>query len=423
MEKAAHELKVDMDTYTMSMKIHRYPASVRALGERFTVPMAVAIGPAYYHRGHDHLKPTEKVKHAAAYHCIRDSSLGHHTVEEMYQAVFSVAEDARRLYDKDLVAGISDDEFLSIMFYDACFLLQYIRSVTTNSPKADPSLLCNFFDWKDDEIFHDIMLLENQLPWMVLETVMRFVPVNLDKFVSIVRGCLYDRKNRERKRFAMDSYRPPHLLALLRYYIVGRYKINKKPTLLQVIPSLTVGIAQLAEIGITLAANDTHDLKDMGVQKKGPLFAKLYLPPLSLDLSRPSWLINMAAHELSVNKKIEDAEDEDSAVCSYLQLLAVLVRRKEDVHELRTKRILVGVGVTDKEAFDFFSGIQGLRLGSSYARIMGQIEDYRSRRRVRTKVHAFLYRNGKTIVTVFSVMAALVGVLKALQPLITGSSS
>lgn len=76
------------------------------------------IGP--YHHGQDHLKPAEKAKHVAAYHCIRESG---HSVQEMYDAVASLDQYARGLYDKDVVAGIGDDDFLPMMFYDACFLV------------------------------------------------------------------------------------------------------------------------------------------------------------------------------------------------------------------------------------------------------------------------------------------------------------
>ncbi|GJN01287.1 hypothetical protein PR202_ga18541 [Eleusine coracana subsp. coracana] len=210
-------------------------------------------------------------------------------------------------------AGVSDEEFLSMMFYDACFLLQFMRSMAP--AEANPSFhaLWSFFDSKVEEIFHDIMLLEKQLPWLVLETVMRFVPVNLVQIISFLK-------------------------------VGKRYETDKDDDILLSTPSSTASIRELAEIGITITPNKTNDLKDMGVHKTGLLFAKLCLPPLLLDVTRPSLLINMAAHELC-------------------------------------------------------------------------IENYRSRRPMRTKVHAFLYNNGKAIATLFSVIAALVSILKAFQPL------
>lgn len=119
-EKEAQEFTDDMNT--RKTKVSRYPESIRALGESYTVPTLVAIGPYHHHR--DKLKRAEKVKHVAACHCIRESG---HSVQEMYKAVVSVGSYARSVYNSADVEGISDDDFLPMMFYDACFLVQFMR--------------------------------------------------------------------------------------------------------------------------------------------------------------------------------------------------------------------------------------------------------------------------------------------------------
>jgi hypothetical protein len=136
---------------------------------------------------------------------------------------------------------------------------------------------------------------------------------------------------------------------------------------------------------------------------------------LSLDAARASWLINMAALELCTTPNFQDAEDEASAVCSYLLLFAMIVDRVEDVHELRRKHLLQGGGgLTNKEVLGFLTGLQGLRLGSRYVRTMEEIQNYRSKRRTRTKVHAFVYRYRRTIIVFFSAVGAIVSILGTL---------
>lgn len=416
-EKAARDFKDSVDT--MRMKIHRYPASIRSLGDLYTIPKTVAIGP--YNHGLDHLKQAEKVKHVAAYHCIRESG---RSVQEIYDAVVSIAGDARRLYDTDVIDAIGDDVFLPMMFYDACFLVQYMVTCTSGLSQMDPALR-SFFNANDDSIYRDIMQLENQLPWQVVEAVMRFRAVSLTEFVASVRGCLQDRKIPDEKPFVLvdgsyDPPPPPHLLGLLRFYIVGRSDA-KLPSLPETEAiSFSVNAIELAEIGITLTANNmTTELIHMGVKKKkGHLFAELSLAPLSLDDTRASLLVNMAALELCTTPSFQDAEDEASAVCSYLLLLGMMVDREEDVHELRRRRLLQGGGGhTNKAALKFLTSLQGLRLGSRYVRTMEEIESYKVKRWMRTKVHAFVYRNMKTIITVFSFTAAVVGILGTLKSL------
>ncbi|CAN6362439.1 unnamed protein product [Urochloa humidicola] len=417
-EEKAHEFKVDMDM--MKMRMHRYPPSVQALGESHTVPRLVAIGP--YNHGRDQLKKAEKAKHVAAYHCIRESE---QSVQEMYDAVVSVAYDTRRLYDDDVMAGISDDDFLPMMFYDACFLVQYLVWRTSGSKNMDPSLR-SFFDFNSKLIHRDVMLLENQLPWRVVATVMSFRPVPLEKLIAPWRHYLRDRKVvAEQKPTSLalddDSYEPPHLLGLFRYYVVGSSSssssITKLPTLAKIASiSISVSAIELAEIGITLKANETTDLAHMGLNKRGAFFAELSLAPLSLTDGRASRLINMAALELCTTSEFLHARAEDSAVCSYLRLLSMLVNREDDIHELRKKGILQGgSGLTNKEALDFFTGLQSrLPEGPCYVLTMIQIENYRVKKRMQIKVYAFVYRNIKTILTIITATAALVGIFGTL---------
>ncbi|CAO1939903.1 unnamed protein product [Urochloa humidicola] len=411
-EETAHEFKVDMDM--MKMKMHRYPPSIRALGESHAVPGIVSIGP--YHHGRDQLKKAEKVKHVAAYHCIRESG---RSVQEMYNAVVSVAYDARLLYDEDVMAGIGNSDFLPMMFYDACFLAQYLAWRTGRSKELDPSLR-SFFDFNCKGIHRDVMLLENQLPWRVVAAVMSFRPVPLEKLVATWRHYLRDRKVAGSSSTSLDeSYEPPHLLGLFRFYVAGSSSINKPPTVAIDSVSISISAIELAEIGITLTANETTDLAHMGLTKRGAFFAELSLAPLSLTDGRASRLINMAALELSTTSNFRHARAEDSAVCSYLRLLAMLVNREEDVHQLRTKGILQGgSGLTNKEALDFFTRLQSrLPHGQCYVHTMIQIENYRLKRRIRIKVYAFVYRNIKTIITVITVTAALTGIFGTLMSL------
>lgn len=339
----------------------------------------------------------------------------------MYDAVVSVAGEARGLYDKDVMAGISDNDFEPMMFYDACFLVQFMLKIAGSELN---SYLFSYFEGNENDIYRDILLLENQLPWRVVEAVMWFRQVSLPELVNSLKNGLQDRKVPEKKPLDwQEDYKPPHLLGLVRFYIVGRSKPKPKRKQLPHPDSLSisVGAMELAETGITLAANKTSELIDMGIDTKGPFCAELSLAPLSLNDLRSVWLVNMAAFELctTLEFQADEVEDEASAVCSYLLLLAMFVDREEDVHQLRTQSVLQGGGgLTNKEALSFFTSLQDLPLGSGYVRTMLEIENYRNKqRRKRKRSHAFFYKNWEIKATVFSAVAALVGILSTLASL------
>ena len=134
------------DAKLIKMKMHRYPPSIRALGDWCTVPKVVAIGPYYHHR--DHLQKAEKMKYVAAQYCIQEYKKVNNnsglSVQNLYDAVVSVALEIRGLFDKDVMAGISyEGDFLPMMFYDACFLVIYILRKSGASLDRD---LYDFFE-------------------------------------------------------------------------------------------------------------------------------------------------------------------------------------------------------------------------------------------------------------------------------------
>ncbi|VAH35602.1 unnamed protein product [Triticum turgidum subsp. durum] len=412
-------------------KIHLFPVSMVDLAERYAAPRTVSIGP--YHHG---LSPAvlqmESTKHVASWHFVRASG---RSVEEVYAAVCAVADEARGCYDEGRVRGLADDDFKPMMFFDGCFLLQYLLFACTDGDDdddeegmaVDPALR-SAFSSDSDRIFSDVVLLENQLPWVVVETLMSFVPapgLDLPKLVGRVKGSLQARQALGEKPPAWDSsYTPPHLLGLLRHYIVGTgTKLSSDSSSRGLSEkaekvSISVSAVELAEMGIQLTATKTGaELKEMGV-KKGLLSGELFLAPLSLDDANAGFLVNMAALELCTTPDFYEADEERSTVCSYLCLLGMVTDRVEDVQELRTNHILQGgAGLTNEDALRLFISLEKhLRPGRCYVRTMLAIENYRVQGPVRTMVYRFGYKNMKTIVTVLTIVGALVGLLQAVKP-------
>ncbi|KAM3253616.1 hypothetical protein ACQJBY_047608 [Aegilops geniculata] len=402
----------ETDFSNMEMKIHRFPASLRGLGRRYILPMAVSIG--LYHHNSSKLNEMEKVKRVAAHHFIRDSG---HPFDEMYAAVFSVMGAARRFYDtKDANVNIGDAEFADMMFIDGCFLLQYMLMYTGRG-RLPPSLL-SCFESNQACINNDIMLLENQLPWLVVETLRIFRPVPVEKFIGKMGRTLQIRGDMDRRPVVLDaSYTPPHLLGILLFYKAGRRNNSVPLSDPDGFRSMSKSISaiELAEIGIKLTAGKTAKFMDTGI-KKGFLSAEIFLPPLLLDDIRSCWLVNMAAFEVCLGMAA-GARQSKAVVCSYLAVLAMLMDREEDVHELRSKRLVQGE-LTNKETLDFFKKlVKCISGGPLYIHIMEEVEAYKLNRWMWIKVHQFVYKNFKAIVAVLSIVGVLVGIFKTLLSL------
>ncbi|RCV19483.1 hypothetical protein SETIT_3G388500v2 [Setaria italica] len=257
------------DIEVMEKKMHRYPPCLKSVDTCHTVPRFVAIGP--YHHNREALEPAEKVKHVAARYCITKG----HTVEEVYV--------------KNVMAGISYVDFRHIMFFDACcFLVQLMilrcgttrykeyKRMTTTMMMAAGKISCKHYD-----ILHGIMLLENQIPWNVVEAVLSFMPASSSVSKDFVRKMrhllLPDRQDDvgHEKPFLFDeNYTPaPHLLGLLRHHIVGtsqKIYTGKHDSKAKTI-SFSVCAIELAEIGITVTASKSTKLTAMSLNTDGYL--------------------------------------------------------------------------------------------------------------------------------------------------------
>nr|CAB3491212.1 unnamed protein product [Digitaria exilis] len=371
------------DNFTkLANKIHRFPPSLRGL-KSYSIPKAVAIGP--YHRRDlmakeaadpkatekvkkiaPKLKEMEKVKKVAADHFVKEVD---RPFLEIYNEVAQVVAVASDFYPSNYVQGIDKKAFEKMMFLDGCFLLQYMFWCSGDHTKLERSLLY-FFDTNQAEISNDIMLLENQIPWVVLETLNKFrkdLPPslhpqeNLWEFVAKMGRTFQVHMRKEEKPFKPDDryrYTPPHLLGLLWHYKTGSHTGEVAVDIHGLKPmSKTVTDIELAEIDIGLKASKTTKFRDMGI-KKLPFFTNIFLAPLLLDQVRACWLVNMVAFEVcmgmargtfrvrSGSLPPDDHTHEPTSgpinqvVCSYLAILAMLMDREEDVHKLREDRIV-----------------------------------------------------------------------------------
>jgi hypothetical protein len=421
-------------------KIHRFPRGLHGIGgdsHRYIVPSVVAIGP--YHHGSPHLQKMEEVKFAAAYHLCKHS--GRSTSMEVYEKILSVVGDARGCYDADdpSVAGLSDADFATMMFLDGCFLLQYMVG------GGDEPVLQNRMTLSTGlSIQRDIFLLENQIPWVVLQVLREFMPVDVRRFVAGMQEKFHPGKAKEKDRWWMhwgsttstpmppdekkegsagrgvsigsdaDDYTPPHLLGLLWYTQVGSMPAHVKNYRGFVSSLKSSSAVELAEIGVKLTPSKEPWFGDMTFRRCHLFGGELSLSPVFLNDITAFWLVNIAALEASTSGA--SPESDGYTVSSYLSVLAMLMDREEDVQKLRAKTLLYST-FSDKQALGFFKGLaRHLRFGDRYFATLEAIYSYRRHCSVLIFFHRHLYNGYKamTIATLFSIVGVLVGIFKTM---------
>nr|XP_048321166.1 UPF0481 protein At3g47200-like [Ziziphus jujuba var. spinosa] len=168
-------------------KIPKVPEILRNLktNEGCFDPRVVSIGP--YHHGKPHLQEVEKLKTKLAKRYSSGDPPGGYG---LYKKVKEVASEAREFYDIEPSKGYNDDEaFTKMMFLDGCFILEFMCLLVEERYQAlgmKNNVIAN--------VKRDLFLLENQLPYIVLKTLMvkKFKSaqewnMRIDTFISICR--------------------------------------------------------------------------------------------------------------------------------------------------------------------------------------------------------------------------------------------
>ncbi|KAL6864814.1 hypothetical protein ACP4OV_015965 [Aristida adscensionis] len=407
-------------------RISRCLPSVVPGSNYFSAPIAVAIGP-YHHGSFPDMEPA---KRAAVQELCRLSGKPRTAVRAKIR---SVEDLARRCYsDRHKVRTYDEDQFTDMMLSDGCFLLQFMASMCPDDPEAppeaDPLMARAEVHTRIEAIARDVLLLENQVPWPVLELLMGlFRPaVPVDRFLALM-ATAFDVGNIPAVAddqdpapwgggggSGRDRPRPPHLLGLFHRRQVGaaRTQSLRVPRL----SSLGSSALELAEMGVKLTAGKSKGYGDMAMSKCGPLlglFGELSLAPFVVNELTKCWLVNMAAYEASIGATQAD----NFAVSSYISVVAMLIGRKQDVQELRAKGIIHST-MCDALTLNFFKeAAQHVRVGHRYFHISECIQAYKQERWMWIPVHRFFYNNIKAIVAVLSAIGVLAGIFKTILSL------
>lgn len=172
----------------------------------------------------------------------------------------------------------------------------------------------------------------------------------------------------------------------------------------------------LAQIGMKLTPSRAAWFPDMDVRKK-PLCGELSLSPLFLSDLAACCLVNLAGLEAAQATNNSNDDSDGCVVTSYISVLAMLMDREEDVHELRGKGVLISRFSNAKTLAFFKDFAEHIRFGFNYYAVMEDIDEYIKERPLRIAVYMFVYKHHKLIVTVLTMASVLAGIFKALYSL------
>ncbi|KAL6842926.1 hypothetical protein ACP4OV_027239 [Aristida adscensionis] len=330
--------------------IYRVPGQIKDLNPKAYRPQVVSLGPL--HHGDPELVPMEEHKRRALQHLLRRSG---RQLKEFADAVEDVADRLESAYVglgtewRGREAG--RERFVVVMIVDGCFLLEVMRvaGVVTakhaddyapNDPIFSRHGLLNMVPY----IRRDMLMLENQLPLLLLQTLVT---------VETAKPPADDIINRMVLRFLSPCSRLPtdgvrlglHLLDVYRGgMLLGQYHIPRRRRYVESIDIIRSAV-MLRAAGIKFEASKTGSLHDIGFRR-----GVLSLPSVSVDDSTEYVFLNLMAFE-----RLHVGAGND--VTEYVFFMDSIINSAEDVVLLSSKGIIQNAVGTDGAVANLFNTI------------------------------------------------------------------
>lgn len=393
-------------------EIGKVPRALREIksNENCFDPSVVALGP--YHHDKELLKPMESYKEEAARWFVKllacpgsANNVCSSKVREIYdkfvtkattispkepvataennQTQTSVNSAKKNLKDwyvaDESTEKFNDEDFNHMMFLDGCFILCFIDLEVNKGNGMTITSLNRAF------ILMDMFLLENQIPYVVLEALMKVMreeqssnnnqkKIDIDSFIcsrflpghastsssSLVSPCLgplincLTKKRDEKRDDKADGTNTEGILHLLDFL---RIKLIGGPPKLSVRGSQDYyfrSIMELKAAGIKIhrSPSSSRHLNEIKF-KKGFVYGELLLPQMSIDDTTKTWLLNLIAFEMCP----QGPSSSDRTITSYICFMDSLIDQADDVKELRSKDVLLNCLGSDEEVAKLFNEV------------------------------------------------------------------
>ncbi|KAM7266837.1 hypothetical protein ACFE04_009003 [Oxalis oulophora] len=312
--------------------IFQTPKILSRHNKKAYIPNGFAIGP-FHHRKTPILKATEKIKLKYLRGILnRSSTSREEKLQELLKAVSQVQEHARKCY-AGLVEYYDSKTFVEMLVVDGCFIIELFRKDYDDSQKEpdDPifTMSCLL-----ENLNHDLILMENQVPWLVLEILFNLTMIRdekpLDHLAIKFFGNIFTSNIPDTDKLPWDKIRrakSKHILDLLRNFLIvtSQDTIDPKTTSGWIaLPSASV----LNQLGVKFVQVSPMSILDIHFNN-----GCLEIPSILLQETTETIFRNLISLEQCV-------PNYSPRVTSYVKLMVNLIDTKEDIKILCKNKIV-----------------------------------------------------------------------------------
>ncbi|KAJ7001648.1 hypothetical protein NC653_011915 [Populus alba x Populus x berolinensis] len=324
--------------------IFRVPHSLVEINKKAYHPHIVSIGP--YHHGKVHLKMIEEHKWRFLGGVLARTQQHGIGINDFFKAIAPIEEKIRDCYSETIEC--SRQEFLEMMVLDGCFIIELFCIVggIVQGDIDDPIFKMTrmiFF------IMRDLLKLENQIPFFVLETLFETSILSSRKqnvsSLTVLALKFFDHAV-QRPPEVLRRYkdiRGGHLLDLFRSTIIpSSQEVHRKISpFLQLIQPAN----KLHQAGIKFKPRETDSFLDIEFSN-----GVLEIPLLTVDDFTTSVILNCVAFEQCYAHC-------SNHITSYVTFMGCLINAPSDAGFLCEYKIVENYFGADEEIASFFNNV------------------------------------------------------------------
>ncbi|XP_040996171.1 UPF0481 protein At3g47200-like [Juglans microcarpa x Juglans regia] len=307
--------------------IYKVSEPIRQSNEQAYTPQVISIGP--FHRNNPKLQSMEEFK-LRYLQSFRDRDKIN--LEDLVSAIKGAEEGARERYSEPIKLG--SDDFLKMILVDAIFIIEFFRKNWSKIwTKYDRRILT---PWLSSRVQMDLILLENQLPFFIIEKIYDIAFPSLSKdhpFIELTfcQFQYFNVQGYEPRDFWSSGIIILHFTDLLRNFCLPPCERQ---------PERSVGIikemhsaTQLAEIGLKFKKITSNSSTICSPLELKYADGVLEIPCFQLDITTEIHARNLVALE-------ECHFPEDAYITDYYILLSFLIKTGEDMDLLVREQII-----------------------------------------------------------------------------------
>ncbi|CAJ1953223.1 unnamed protein product [Sphenostylis stenocarpa] len=330
--------------------IYKVPQKFREGNPKAFTPQVVSIGPFHkqcdFNGENNTLKRMEELKLEYLQRFLnRNRQL---SIKNVFQELIEKENRIRSCYAEPI--NCNSNDFLTMTLVDACFLIEHFLRFYTDLASIERDLLSK--SWLVNDVIHDLTLLENQLPFFVLEDIFNSAKPSMivefpfkhvdymDEFIGPIRDVEslsflsitfhYFRRYNYMNINENTIESPKHFTDLLRTFMQPSkipHERLKVGYMVKHLPSAS----QLSEVGLVFKATSSKCLFDIKYHHHRGV---MEMPCLTVEDRTETLFRNILALEqchyiLSPN------------ITQYLFFLGFLLNTEKDVNLLIDKKIIV----------------------------------------------------------------------------------